>query len=137
MTSPAPAGSGRALPVSVKGVCFDHAGRVLLCLNWREEWELPGGRPETGEVPETCLEREIAEETGVRVSVRAPLADYAFEVLPGAWVRIMAFGCVPVAQPRVVPSREHRSVAFVDACELASLRLADGYRQAIAAWRAQ
>ena len=88
-------------------------------------------------MPETCLEREIAEETGVHVSVRGALADYAFEVLPGAWVRIMAYGCVPVAEQRVAPSREHRSVAFIDASELASLRLADGYRQAIAAWRAQ
>lgn len=125
------------MPVSVKGVCFDSAGRVLLCLNWREEWELPGGRPEAGEGHEACLQREIAEETGVHVSVRGALGDYAFEVLPGAWVRIIAYACVPVAEPSVVPSGEHRSVAFIDVSELTSLRLADGYRQVIAAGRAQ
>jgi AhpD family alkylhydroperoxidase len=36
-------------PLSVKGVCLDAGGRVLVCRNWRREWELPGGRPSLGE----------------------------------------------------------------------------------------
>ncbi|HWE14864.1 MAG TPA: NUDIX domain-containing protein [Solirubrobacteraceae bacterium] len=122
-------------PVSVKGVCFDGAARVMLCLNWRHEWELPGGRPEAGEGGETCLEREILEEAGVIISVREALTEYAFQVLPGSWVHIVIYGCVPVGAPNLTPSLEHRTVAFIDHSELESLQLPEGYRQAIAAWR--
>lgn len=55
--------------LTVKGVCVNGAGEVLLCRNWREEWELPGGRPERGESFEACLARELAEETGLSVEV--------------------------------------------------------------------
>ena len=50
-------------PVSIKGVLVE-AGRVVLLENERDEWELPGGRLEPGEAPETCLVREFAEELG-------------------------------------------------------------------------
>jgi 8-oxo-dGTP pyrophosphatase MutT (NUDIX family) len=46
-------------PVSIKGVLVE-AGRVVLLENDRDEWELPGGRLEPGEPPETCLVREFA-----------------------------------------------------------------------------
>jgi 8-oxo-dGTP pyrophosphatase MutT (NUDIX family) len=135
MTSRAHPNGRDPLPDSVKGVCFDGAGRVMLCLNWRDEWELPGGRPEAGEAHTTCLEREILEETGVIVSVRDALTEYAFQVLPDAWVHIITYGCVPVAEPILTPSHEHRSVAFIDSSELGTLRLPEGYRQAITAWK--
>ncbi|MGW0825926.1 hypothetical protein [Streptomyces sp. NPDC002845] len=35
-------------PVSVKGAAPDARDRVLLLRNERDEWELPGGRLETG-----------------------------------------------------------------------------------------
>jgi len=53
-------------PVSVKGVLFEE-DQVVLLLNERDEWELPGGRLERGEDPVVCLEREFAEELGVEV----------------------------------------------------------------------
>jgi 8-oxo-dGTP pyrophosphatase MutT (NUDIX family) len=55
-------------PVSIKGVLVE-AGRVVLLENERDEWELPGGRLEPGEAPETCLVREFAEELGAVVEV--------------------------------------------------------------------
>ena len=56
--------SGTLWPVSVKAVVVESA-RVLLCLNGRGEWELPGGRLEEGEDLERCVEREVKEETGL------------------------------------------------------------------------
>lgn len=38
-------GGARAFPVSVKRVAV-RAGRVLLLMNERAEWELPGGMPD-------------------------------------------------------------------------------------------
>jgi 8-oxo-dGTP diphosphatase len=36
---------------------------------------LPGGKPESGEVPLVCLERELAEELGVEIDSAEPFAE--------------------------------------------------------------
>ena len=135
MGSEARFGERDGLPISAKGVCLDNAGRVLLCLNWRNEWEMSGGRPDPAESLETCLAREILEEAGLIVSVREMLSEYAFEVQPSTWVRISTYGCALPASPRLMVSSEHQPVAFIDALDLQALPLPDGYRQAITAWR--
>ena len=45
-------------PLSVKGVVI-HDGCVLLLLNERGEWDLPGGRPDVGEDDRAALKREV------------------------------------------------------------------------------
>lgn len=122
------------LPLTVKGVCPDEAGRVLLCRNHRGEWELPGGRPHPGEPFPSCLEREVREETGLRIAVRQPMTAYPYEVVPGAWVTVLAYGCelLDAGTPRA--SAEHTEVEFRNADELDDLTLAAGYRTAIQAW---
>ena len=86
-------------PISVKGVLI-HDGRVLLLLNERGEWDLPGGRPDPGEDHRAALEREVREETGLEVEVGAPLDEHLFEVLPGRFVRILPFACRLVGRER-------------------------------------
>jgi 8-oxo-dGTP pyrophosphatase MutT (NUDIX family) len=122
------------LPTSVKAVCLDPAGRVLLCQNARNEWELPGGRPEAGEAFETCLVREVLEETGLAVSVHQMISEFALEVLPSRWVKIVAFGCTLNVDSVPTQSDEHETVAFLDVREIQALPLPNGYRQAIDAW---
>ena len=118
--------------VSAKGVVHDEHG-VLLALNERDEWELPGGQLEEGETPEQCVAREILEETSLVVTAGCLLDAWVFEVIPGRQVLILAYACalaVPdLARPRA--SAEHAAVRFVGWGELDELTLPGGYRRAI------
>src|SRR5262249_21624114 len=100
--------------VSAKGVVHDERG-VLLALNDRDEWELPGGQLEEGETPEQCVAREIREETSLAVTAERLLDAWVFEVIPGRQVLILAYSCA-LAEPGVAGPRasaEHAAVRFV------------------------
>lgn len=122
-------------PVSVKGVLFDPQGRCVLALNDRDEWELPGGRIEIGETPETCLAREFHEELGIAVEAGELLDSYLFEVIPGRHVFIVTYACRcdTAFAPRL--SEEHLRV---DAFAPSALpeNLPDGYKRSILRWQA-
>jgi ADP-ribose pyrophosphatase YjhB (NUDIX family) len=118
---------------TVKGVCSDDDTRVLLCLNHRGEWELPGGRPNPGESYPDCLTREIQEETGLHTAVRSLLTAYPYEVLPGRWVHVLVYGCDLRDPASVQHSAEHRAVDFFSASELEELPVPTG-TDAISGW---
>lgn len=105
-------------PISVKGVLI-HQDRVLLLLNERGEWDLPGGRPDPGEDYRAALSREVQEEAGLAVEVGAALGEYLFEVLPGRFVRIVPFVCRLVGGGSdVVLSHEHLETRWLPLAEL-------------------
>ena len=105
------------LPISVKGVLI-HQDHVLLLLNERDEWDLPGGRPDPGEDHRAALKREVQEEAGLTVEVDAALGDYLFEVLPGRFVRILPFVCRLIGGSDVVLSHEHLETRWLPLAEL-------------------
>jgi 8-oxo-dGTP diphosphatase len=119
-------------PVSVKAVII-RDGRVLLVANHRDEWELPGGRPEPGESLATALVREVAEETALRCQVREELLRWSFEPVPGRTVDVVAFRCAlaDATEPKVLTSDEHVEHRWVHLDELEGLPLPDGYRRAV------
>ena len=104
-------------PVSVKGVLIADA-RVLLLLNERGEWDLPGGRPDPGEDHRTALGREVREEAGLVVEVGAALDEHLFEVLPGRFVRIIAYVCRLVGPRDVMLSHEHLDTRWIPLADL-------------------
>jgi 8-oxo-dGTP pyrophosphatase MutT (NUDIX family) len=106
-----------APPISVKGVLI-HRDRVLLLLNERSEWDLPGGRPDPAEDHRAALKREVQEEAGLAVEVGAALDDYLFEVLPGRFVRIMPFICRLIGSDVVALSHEHLETRWLPLAEL-------------------
>jgi 8-oxo-dGTP diphosphatase len=105
-------------PTSIKGIVIDD-GRVLLLLNARGEWDLPGGRPDAGEDHRIALVREVKEEAGLDVEVGAALDEQLFEVLPGRFVRILPFACRLVGSGDVVLSDEHVGTRWQPVSELA------------------
>jgi 8-oxo-dGTP pyrophosphatase MutT (NUDIX family) len=117
-------------PVSIKGVVV-HDGCVLLLLNERGEWDLPGGRPDPGEDHRTALRREVREEAGLDVAVDTALDGHLFEVLPGRFVRIEAFACTVTGAPAITTSHEHEEARWVPLAELGETvrghRLPAGY----------
>lgn len=124
-------------PISIKGVLI-RDGRVLLLLNERGEWDLPGGRPDPGEDHRAALAREVCEETGLAVEVGALLDEHLFEVLPQRFVRIIAHDCtVLTSKAYVLLSEEHLQAYWAPVAELAGTiagyRLPPGYLNAIEA----
>jgi 8-oxo-dGTP diphosphatase len=100
-------------PTSIKGVVL-HQGRVLLLLNERDEWDLPGGRPDPGEDHRAALVREVREETGLAVAVGALVDEHLFEVLPQRFVRIVAYVCLLQAEGTIALSPEHCEACWVE-----------------------
>jgi ADP-ribose pyrophosphatase YjhB (NUDIX family) len=120
-------------PVSIKGVLVE-AGRVVLLENEREEWELPGGRLEPGEAPETCLVREFAEELGAVVEVARIIDCWVFEVLPQREVVIVTYGVKRRDAGELRVSDEHRRSGLFTPDEIEVLPIPEGYRRSIRAW---
>jgi 8-oxo-dGTP diphosphatase len=74
--------NARTVTLVVAAALIDPDGRVLIAQRPPGKamaglWEFPGGKVETGEVPEAALIRELAEELGISVKP-ACLAPFTF-----------------------------------------------------------
>ena len=117
-------------PVSIKGVLLTPDHKVVLLLNEREEWELPGGRIESGESPTACLVREIQEELNLEVSIGAPVDTYLFEVIPQKHVFIATYRCTLIGPFTPAVSHEHKRIGTFSLHAL-PVNLPKGYRDSI------
>jgi mutator protein MutT len=121
--------------VSIKGVVFKEH-RVILLLNERREWELPGGRIEAGESPTECLVREFKEELDIDVRADVLLDTYLYEVIPKQHVFIVTYGCSLTGEFAPKISEEHVQVGDFDIDAL-PINLPDGYRKSILTWHSR
>src|SRR4051812_31880737 len=97
-------GRGTTLMVGCAAVIFDPPARGKILLTRRADngkWCLPGGRMEPGESAAEACEREVLEETGLRVTVRKLTGVYTSP----DWV--IQYGDGP----------RHQLVAFAFVCE--------------------
>lgn len=127
-----PPNDGRAprFPVAIKGVVTID-GRVCLLFNERDEWELPGGKLEPGEDPQTCLAREIEEELGVAARPTEILDSWLYRIRPGIEVVIVTYACEALAGARPRLSAEHKKLGLFAPAEIAALNMPEGYKQSI------
>jgi len=137
-------GTQVSLPISVKGVLFrkiDGSTKVLFLRNDRNEWELPGGRPEAGETQEECLSREVREETGLVVEVDSCIHNGVLTILPphtasATDVLISAYGChlenPADTDSSIALSDEHKAAAWIRVTDLAAMSdVPDIYKAAV------
>jgi mutator protein MutT len=122
------------VPIRVVASVIEIDGRLLLCERPAHKrhgglWEFPGGKVEPGESDFAAVERELAEELGVRVkevgavelSVRDPGSEFVIEFLP---VRIEG-------EPQAL---EHAALAWVGEEEMLGMKLAPSDRRYVE-WR--
>ena len=122
--------------MSIKGILVE-GGHVVLLENEHDEWELPGGRLEPGEAPETCLAREFAEELRAAVVVTGIIDCWVYEVLLGREVVIVTYGVERCDREELRVSDEHRRFGLFTLHEIEALPIPEGYRRSIRAWFAR
>jgi len=100
-------------------------GKVLLTRRAPGEkhagwWELPGGKIESGETPEHCLQRELMEELGIDAAVGALAAESIFAYDTGS-IRLLAY------QAEIISGQitlcVHDEYCWVDPLQLDTFRL--------------
>jgi 8-oxo-dGTP diphosphatase len=107
--------------VGVVGAAIVRDGRLLAARRTAPpelagRWELPGGKVEPGESPDSALRREVAEELGCAIEVTRWLATSV--PIDGARVLTVALARITRGEPRPV---EHDAVCWLDATELESV----------------
>lgn len=93
------------------------SGEILIAQRSEPEalrglWEFPGGKVEDGESPQQALLREIDEELGLAIRVRADLGEFPYHY-SNRTIHIRAF--VAAALTTAFEIREHLDVRWVDA----------------------
>jgi 8-oxo-dGTP diphosphatase len=80
-------------------------GRILICRRRADQahplkWEFPGGKVESGELPEDALRRELQEELGIESAPPSEITHYTF-TYPGKNPILLIFWLVTAWQGEV------------------------------------
>lgn len=121
----------------VGAVVHDAQGRLLLVRRANEPgrglWSLPGGRVEPGESDEQAVTRELAEETGMTVSVDRHVGTVTRSAPEGSVFDIHDYACRCVAGS-LRAGDDADDARWCDAASLATLPVVDGLIDALTAW---
>ena len=118
--------------LSAKVVIHDDSGRCLLLKRSVSskgnpgKWDLPGGKVDVGESFEQGLLREVAEETGLAISLQRVLGAAESESPAKRVAYLILEGRAESGQ--VCLSSEHSDFAWVDPQDLAMVDIAEQFR---------
>ena len=117
----------------VAAVIFDADGRIFATQrgygDWKDWWEFPGGKIESGESPEEALRREIREELDAEVRVGELLRTVDYDY-PAFHLTMHCFRCV---LDGVYILKEHEAARWLRPSELRSVRWLPADEEIIAA----
>ncbi|GAT69736.1 NUDIX hydrolase [Planomonospora sphaerica] len=118
-------------------IISDDSRRLLLVRRGRPPgeglWSVPGGRVEPGESDAEAVVREVAEETGLTVSV-GPLAGTVDRPGPGGVVYEIRDYLAEVVGGVLVPGDDAADARWFDLGELPRLPLVSGLLDALTGW---
>ncbi len=95
-----------------------------------DDWSLPKGKDDPGESPEAAALREVAEETGYRARIVAPLGEVEYRTADGRPKRVVYFAMRPVAGT-FRPNREVDEARWLDVETAAELLTHPGDRRLV------
>jgi 8-oxo-dGTP diphosphatase len=82
------------------------------------KWEFPGGKIREGELPDSCLKRELLEEMGIQVTVGTPLQATTHQY-PSFTITLYPFVCS--IRSGDITLHEHTACTWLAPEDLASL----------------
>ena len=119
------------LAVSAKAIVLD-GGCVLLLRNNRNEWELPGGRPNDDKSLADAAVREVREETGLETTPGKYVDFWDYEIaVENVVVRVISFLATVRTDDPIVLSDEHGAFRWFDLDELPGIPLPADYQRSI------
>ena len=124
--------AGKPLVLSVKVVVRDASGRCLLLKRSLRskgnpgKWDLPGGKVDPGENFTQGILREVAEETGLTISIQRVGGVAESESPTNKVVYLILEGRLESGQIQL--SSEHDEYVWVNRWELPKMELADQFR---------
>jgi 8-oxo-dGTP diphosphatase len=113
--------------IHVSCAIIERDGRILAAQRSKSmsmplKWEFPGGKIREGELPDSCLVRELVEELGIQVSVRIPLPTTTHDY-PSFTITLYPFVCS--IRSGDITLHEHAASTWLPPEELASLDWAE------------
>jgi len=111
------------IAMQVACAIIEYNGKILAVqrgerLSLPLKWEFPGGKIHQGELPETCVVREVSEELNIQIAVLRPLSSVSHDY-PDFSVTLHPFICAIVSGDIIL--REHKAMIWLSPQELHTL----------------
>lgn len=100
---------------------------------YKDWWEFPGGKIESGETPEEALKREIHEELAAEIEIQQHVVDVSYDY-ETFHLEMQCYLCILGSQVHLL---EHEDAKWLDASDIESVRWLPADEQVVQAMRAQ